>query len=329
MRILFLIIGVLLTASCSTQNLNNPRNENLVNTGKEYLSSKNYDTRGNSQVRFLVLHYTSSNWQRSLQLLRLPEYEVSSHYLIPETNDDSYRKSELDIYQLVDETDRAWHAGKSRWEDGENINDQSIGIELVNRSKCYYQENNDKLDYKNDYLCIFPDFDPLQIQLLIKLTQDILQRYPAITPTRIIGHADIQPKNKSDPGPQFPWFTLYNNGIGAWYDNETLFPQVMAADYSPQPIPPPLASPVCFWPFMAMVLKSLCVMMMQTFDIIRAVSKCILLRGKPTASDRCCTVSTLWALLENIGAPNHFDMKGRTIIVETINFLVTNYGFDL
>ncbi len=95
----------------------------------------------------------------------MPEFEVSSHYLIPETSDNSYRKSELDIYQLVDETNRAWHAGKSKWEDGENINDQSIGIELVNRSKCYYQEDNDKLDYKNDYLCIFPDYDPLQIQL--------------------------------------------------------------------------------------------------------------------------------------------------------------------
>ena len=308
MRILFLIIGVLLTASCSTQNLNNPRNENLVNTGKEYLSSKNYDTRGNSQVRFLVLHYTSSNWQRSLQLLRLPEYEVSSHYLIPETNDDSYRKTELDIYQLVDETNRAWHAGKSRWEDGKNINDQSIGIELVNRSKCYYQEDNEKLDYKNDYLCIFPDYDPLQIQLLIKLTQDILQRYPAITPTRIIGHADIQPKNKSDPGPQFPWFTLYNNGIGAWYDNETV--HKFWLQYSQDPMPSTLVVQ-CALSSYGYGIEVTGVNDEQTFDIIRAFQ----MHFTPWQTNGeidIVTVSTLWALLEKY-FPESFDDEGELL----------------
>jgi len=307
MRILFLIIGVLLTTtSCSIQNVNNLRNENLVNTGKEYLSSKNYDSRGNSHVRFLVLHYTSSNWKRSLQLLRLPEYEVSSHYLIPETNDDSYRKTELDIYQLVDETNRAWHAGKSRWEDGKNINDQSIGIELVNRSKCYYQEDNEKLDYKNDYLCIFPDYDPLQIQLLIKLTQDILQRYPAITPTRIIGHADIQPKNKSDPGPQFPWFTLYNNGIGAWYDNETVHKFWLR--YSQQPIPSPLAVQ-CALSSYGYGIEVTGVNDEQTFDIIRAFQ----MHFTPWQTNGeidIATVSTLWALLEKY-FPESFDEKGE------------------
>ncbi len=308
MRILILIIGVLLTTSCSIQNVNNPSNENLVNTGKEYLSSKNYDSRGNSQVRFLVVHYTSSNWKRSLQLLRLPEFEVSSHYLIPETSDNSYRKSELDIYQLVDETDRAWHAGKSRWEDGENINDQSIGIELVNRSKCYYQEDNDKLDYKNDYLCIFPDFDPLQIQLLIKLTQDILQRYPAITPTRIIGHADIQPKNKSDPGPQFPWFTLYNNGIGAWYDNETVYKFWLR--YSQQPIPSPLVVQ-CALGIYGYGIEVTGVHDEQTFDIIRAFQ----MHFTPWQTNGeidIGTVSTLWALLEKY-FPESFDAEGELV----------------
>ena len=308
MRILILIIGVLLSNSCSVQNFNNLSKENLVNTGKEYLSSENYDSRGNSKVRFLVLHYTSSNWERSLQLLRLPEYEVSSHYLIPETNDDSYRKTELDIYQLVDETDRAWHAGKSRWEDGENINDQSIGIELVNRSKCYYQEGNEKLDYKNDYLCIFPDFDPLQIQLLIKLTQDILQRYPAITPTRIIGHADIQPKNKSDPGPQFPWFTLYNNGIGAWYDNETV--HKFWLQFSQQPIPSPL--PVqCALGSYGYGIEVTGVYDEQTFDIIRAFQ----MHFTPWQTNGeidIATVSTLWALLEKY-FPESFDDEGELL----------------
>jgi N-acetylmuramoyl-L-alanine amidase len=308
MRILILIIGVLLTNSCSVQNFNNPSKENLVNTGKEYLSSENYDSRGNSKVRFLVLHYTSSNWERSLQLLRLPEFEVSSHYLIPQTNDDSYRKSELDIYQLVDEKDRAWHAGKSKWEDGENINDQSIGIELVNRSKCYYQGDNKKLDYKNDYLCTFPDFDPLQVQLLIKLTQDILERYPAITPTRIIGHADIQPKNKSDPGPQFPWFTLYKNGIGAWYDNETVYKFWLR--YSQQPMPSFLVVQ-CALSIYGYGIEITGVHDEQTFDIVRAFQMHFTpwqTNGEIDAG----TVSTLWALLEKY-FPASFDNEGELV----------------
>ena len=101
-------------------------------------SNKHNSLNYNSRVRFLVIHYTSSNWQRSLELLTLPEHEVSSHYLIPESFDETYNEEDLVVYQLVSENDRAWHAGKSQWEERENINDQSIGIELVNNSTCYY-----------------------------------------------------------------------------------------------------------------------------------------------------------------------------------------------
>ena len=176
----------------------------------------------NSRVRFLVLHYTSSNWQRSLELLTLPEYEVSAHYLIPESFDETYNEQDLAVYQLVDENDRAWHAGKSQWEDRENINDQSIGIELVNNSACYYQDDNETLDYTDDYLCSFRDYDPKQIQLLIALSKQILDRHLEITPTRVIGHADIQPGVKSDPGPKFPWDKIHQHGIGEWYENDTV-----------------------------------------------------------------------------------------------------------
>ena len=71
-------------------------------------------------------------------------------------------------------------------------------------------------------MCIFPDFDPEQIELLIKLSKEILARHPNISPTQVVGHSDIAPSRKNDPGPRFPWYQLYKEGIGAWYDNETV-----------------------------------------------------------------------------------------------------------
>ena len=76
-------------------------------------SNKHNSLNYNSRVRFLVIHYTSSNWQRSLELLTLPEHEVSSHYLIPESFDETYKEEDLFVYQLVNENDRAWHSVKS------------------------------------------------------------------------------------------------------------------------------------------------------------------------------------------------------------------------
>ena len=71
-------------------------------------------------------------------------------------------------------------------------------------------------------LCLTPDFDPAQLQLLADLLKDILARNPEISPTRVVAHSDIAPSRKQDPGPRFPWQWLANQGIGAWYDNQTL-----------------------------------------------------------------------------------------------------------
>ena len=189
----------------------------------EYIEKTDFRSESvNTRVRFIVIHYTSSNWEQSLKILTKADYEVSSHYLIPESFDESYKEDDLFVYKIVDENDRAWHAGESNWQGRSHINDQSIGIELVNNSECYYQPNNKKLNYKENYICSFYDYDPKQIQLLIKAIKPMLERHDEIKPTHIIGHSDIAPNRKYDPGPRFPWYTLYQNGIGAWYDNETV-----------------------------------------------------------------------------------------------------------
>lgn len=185
-----------------------------------YMQSKNYSQR----IKFLVMHYTAIDYQKSVKAL-VEEGGLSSHYLIPERNDPSYQDSELKVIQLVEESGRAWHAGNSYWQGREDLNDQSIGIEIVNVPHCMRDEASNsgpKRENSIDRLCVFPDYDPKQIELLIKLSQDILARNPDISPTAVVGHSDIAPTRKNDPGPRFPWYQLYQAGIGAWYDNDTL-----------------------------------------------------------------------------------------------------------
>ena len=177
--------------------------------------SESFSTR----IRFVVIHYTSIDWENSLKVLTNERYEVSSHYLIPEGGDDTY-SDQIKIFQLVDEENRAWHAGISKWEERTNINDQSIGIELVNQAECSVRQGS-QYDYTNNYICLFSEFDSDQIDQLILLLKDILSRHDEIKPTYIVGHSDISPDRKFDPGPKFPWKKLYENGIGAWYDDQT------------------------------------------------------------------------------------------------------------
>ena len=174
----------------------------------------------NSRVNYLVIHFTTENFRDSLALLTEPsDNPVSAHYLIPEPDDDSYPSRTLRVYHLVEESRRAWHAGESYWNGEEALNDRSIGIELVNRSYCV--DDTDEAGDDEMY-CFYPDFADAQIGLLIELAADILERHPEIDPVDVVGHADIAPDRKVDPGPRFPWQLLHRSGIGAWYDDDSV-----------------------------------------------------------------------------------------------------------
>ncbi|KPX88252.1 Negative regulator of beta-lactamase expression [Pseudomonas meliae] len=155
--------------------------------------SVNFDGR----VQYVVMHYTSISMEKSLQLLT--HGEVSSHYLI---GDDS----KATIYKLVDESARAWHAGESEWEGRTWLNSSSIGIEIVNPG--FKDTPAGRLWYP---------YTEAQIQSITVLLKDIVKRNK-IDPKHIIGHSDIAPTRKQDPGPLFPWKRLAAEGLGIWPD---------------------------------------------------------------------------------------------------------------
>ena len=172
----------------------------------------------NSRVNHLVIHFTSEAFDPSLKALtQTSDRPVSAHYLIPRLDDATYPYARLKIFKLVSETDRAWHAGESQWFRETALNDRSIGIELVNRSGCASDVTLSKQLKPLAALCRFEDYPSDQIAVLIQLIQGIIERHPEISPVNIVGHADIAPDRKVDPGPQFPWQTLHQAGIGAWY----------------------------------------------------------------------------------------------------------------
>lgn len=177
----------------------------------------------NSRVNYLVLHFTSEDFAESLRLLtQRTEYPVSVHYLVPETGDATYDRRTLRIYRLVAENRRAWHAGRSYWAGAEALNDTSIGIEIVNRSACVSNDPDTESPSPEDQTCNMLAFPDEQVDLVIRLATDILDRNPDIDPVDVVGHGDIAPGRRVDPGPLFPWRRLYDHGIGAWYDDESV-----------------------------------------------------------------------------------------------------------
>ena len=199
MKLLALILGTLLLAGCSS---------GLVIDRSH--PSANQDNR----VQFVVLHYTSASTQRSLELLT--RGEVSSHYLIgdqPPT-----------VYQLVDESRRSWHAGESEWDGRTWLNSSSIGIEIVNPG---YQDTPAGR--------VWYPYTEGQVQALIALLKDVVQRN-GIAPRNIIGHSDIAPSRKMDPGPLFPWERLAAAGLGVWPNAKAVAQQKARFDLNPPSI---------------------------------------------------------------------------------------------
>jgi N-acetylmuramoyl-L-alanine amidase len=154
------------------------------------LPSPNHAAR-QSAVDVLVLHYTEMALDDSLKALRDDRRpnRVSAHYVLAEDGT---------VYRLVPEDRIAWHAGRSHWRGHEALNGTSIGIEIVNL-------HGDRHDYPE-----------VQIAALIELCHGIIGRHPAIEPRNVVGHSDIAPKRKDDPGLRFPWAKLAASGIGLW-----------------------------------------------------------------------------------------------------------------
>ena len=159
-------------------------------------TSENQDSR----ALFLVLHYTVGNFESSLVTLTKPSNRaVSSHYLV--------RDRPVVTYRLVDENNRAWHAGPSFWKGHTNLNSSSIGIEIVNPG--WVKDA--------DGVTRYAPFPEEQIDEVVALCREIVARHH-IRPDRIVGHADIAPGRKQDPGPLFPWKRQADVGLIAWPD---------------------------------------------------------------------------------------------------------------
>ncbi|WP_321488467.1 N-acetylmuramoyl-L-alanine amidase [uncultured Hyphomonas sp.] len=167
--------------------------------------SPNFDDRKHP-VDMLVLHYTGmETGEAAFDQLRNPDAKVSSHYLLREDGR---------VDQLVAEDRRAWHAGVSSWQGDEDLNSRSIGIEIVNGGHDFLQADGS-----------LPPYPAAQIDALIALCHKILAGHD-IPQTRIVGHSDIAPLRKQDPGEHFPWEQLARAGIGIW-------PDVEGKDFSP------------------------------------------------------------------------------------------------
>ena len=153
--------------------------------------------RKKSDIKHIIIHYTGMQSKiESIKRLSNPKHKVSCHFLID--------RQGL-ITKMVNEDKIAWHAGKSRWKKYKNLNESSIGIELVNRGHEFGYEK----------------FTNIQIKNLIKLCLNMKKKY-RINNQNILGHSDISPLRKQDPGEKFPWKKLKQNRVGIWFQNSKL-----------------------------------------------------------------------------------------------------------
>ena len=167
--------------------------------------SPNFNARpAGARVDMLVLHYTGMQTAReAIERLCDRDAKVSAHYVIDEDGT---------VSRLVTEQNRAWHAGVSFWQGTTDVNGASIGIELVNPGH--------EWGYR--------DFPEPQMAALIELARGILARHP-IPSDRVVGHSDVAPMRKQDPGERFDWARLARTGVGLWPE-ETGAPPMRTID---------------------------------------------------------------------------------------------------
>ena len=163
----------------------------------EHVASPNFNERKHP-LDMLVLHYTGmATGEDALERMCDSKAEVSAHYMVWEDGR---------ITQLVEEDKRAWHAGVASWQGQQDLNSRSIGIEIVNGGHDFRAPDGG-----------LPPYPRPQIHAVLDLVHDILGRH-AIPATRSLGHSDIAPLRKKDPGEHFPWERLARAGISLWPD---------------------------------------------------------------------------------------------------------------
>ena len=168
-----------------------------IKTTLNYSPNFNSKKRKLSQIKFIIFHYTGMKSEKeAVDRLTDIKSQVSSHYLI---------KNNGKIITLVPDLYIAWHAGISSWKNYKSLNKNSIGIEIANPGHNF--------KYKK--------FSKAQISGLVNLSKFLIKKYK-INSKNILGHSDIAPERKKDPGEKFPWEFLSKKGISYWYDlNQT------------------------------------------------------------------------------------------------------------
>jgi N-acetylmuramoyl-L-alanine amidase len=165
-----------------------------TNLPHQWVASPNVEPRrGNHKPTILLIHYTG---MRSAEIARAwlcnPQSRVSCHYLVDEAGR---------IVQMVDESMRAWHAGLASWKRERDINSASVGIEVQNPG----------------HSMGYPDFPEPQVRAVGDLCRDIITRH-AIRSELVLGHSDVAPGRKVDPGEKFDWRSMHAMGVGHWVE---------------------------------------------------------------------------------------------------------------
>lgn len=173
---------------------------------RDHRSPNHTARRGVDRPDMIVLHYTGmDSCAGAVERLCDPAAEVSAHYVID---------TDGTIHELVDQTQRAWHAGKASWGDVTDVNSHSIGIEIVNPG----------------HVLGYPPFPEAQMNAVEALVAQVMHRW-SIPPERVVGHACVSPGRKIDPGEKFDWRRLALQGLAIWLDPQDWDGPVTSPDY--------------------------------------------------------------------------------------------------